>query len=97
MPHEVELRCPVFRGLAYRVDEAKQLGLIDRLDPNNKRKVIYGTHAQVTSGFTRNEGHLLAEFVKSAPDSLLVDNGKGIIRVFRPRSRVKEVTPEAEE
>lgn len=87
MPHEVTLRGPTYSFQCYGVHEAKQLGLIDSWESQ-------GSHAPVSTVFDQGEGKLLADWVETIPDALLVATGRYQITIYRPKSRVLVVPDE---
>ena len=89
MPHLVTLRGPSYTFECYGVHEAKQLGLIDSQDQE-------GAYAQVSSEFRQGEGKLLADWLETVPDAILVATGRYQIVVYRPRHKVviEDVQPD---
>lgn len=87
MPHELTLKGPTYTFSVYGEHEAKQLGIIDKFRQP-------GTHAPVSSVFEQGEGKLLADWIVTVPDALLIQTGRYQITVYRPKTRVIALTEE---
>jgi hypothetical protein len=64
--------------------EAKQLGIVDSFGRE-------GTHAPVSTIFEQGEGKLLADWLETLPDAILISTGRYQILVYRPKSNVLSV------
>lgn len=87
MPREVTLKGQSYTFQCYDPEEAKKLGLID----NGKKA---GTHAVVSSKFENGEGHLLESLLSGMDDAILIARTNYAIRVYRPKSKLIEISKE---